>query len=469
MLVAFGFCACETEDYYPSHKVASLTSYYLSVSGTKLEFDSKASSKKLSVETETTPWSFSGMPDWVTLSPATGNKSEEITVSVAENPSTENRRECIIELKSDVPDYPFSRRFAVVQCSAVPVSSVSLNKTSLTLDIGDTETLSAFVAPEDATNRSVIWTSSNTSVATVDGSGKVTAVSYGTVTITATSVSNASKKATCTVKVTRVTKTFTVGGVTFRMRLVEAGTFSMGTSPDGNNVTPVHNVTLTNDYYIGETEVTQALWKAVTEYYPTSGGNAWTSTYGLGNEYPAYYISYADVQSFINRLNSLTGQTFRMPTEAEWEFAAKGGNKSKGYTYSGNDAIDNVAWYTVNSYNKGTSSPDFGIHVVKAKSANELGVYDMSGNVCEWCSDRYGSYSSSAQTNPTGATSGSDRVIRGGSWCSNATYCRTTHRDYSTPYYRDYYLGVRLALSSLLFQTTKSRERTGSGFLTTKH
>ena len=156
------------------------------------------------------------------------------------------------------------------------------------------------------------------------------------------------------------------------------------------------------------------------------------------DSYPAYFISYEDVQSFITRLNSLTGENFRMPTEAEWEYAARGGNKSKGYTYSGSNTIGDVAWYYDNSSDK--------THTVKTKAANELGIYDMSGNVNEWCSDWYGTYSNSAQTDPTDPTTGTLRVSRGGSWFNNASYCRCAYRFSQTPSNRFYNLGVRLAL-----------------------
>ena len=223
------------------------------------------------------------------------------------------------------------------------------------------------------------------------------------------------------------------------MKLVEAGTFQMGSTTGYRDEAPVHSVTISKDYYLGETEVTQALWKAVTGYSPTLGGSSWSSTYGLGDNYPAYYISYEDVQSFITKLNSLTGENFRMPTEAEWEFAARGGNKSKGYTYSGSNTIGNVAWYTDNSSSK--------THAVKTKAANELGIYDMSGNVWEWCSDWYDTYSSSAQTDPTGPTTDTGtRVFRGGSWIGNASYCRCAYRSSGAPSNRYNDLGIRLAL-----------------------
>ena len=236
----------------------------------------------------------------------------------------------------------------------------------------------------------------------------------------------------------KVERTFTVGGVMFKMKLVEAGTFQMGgTEYDWEQ--PIHSVTITKNYYIGETEVTQALWKAVTGNSPTTDGSAWTTTYGLGDNYPAYYISYEDVQKFITKLNSMTGETFRMPTEAEWEFAARGGKKSKGYTYSGSNTIGDVAWYTSNSSKT---------NIVKTKAANELGIYDMSGNVWEWCSDWYSSsyHSSSPENDPTGPTTGSNRVSRGGGWADDAAYCRCADRNTYAPSYRDNYVGFRLAL-----------------------
>ena len=203
---------------------------------------------------------------------------------------------------------------------------------------------------------------------------------------------------------------------------------------------PAHQVTLTKDYYMGETEVTQALWYAVMGQKPTADVSAWSSTYGLGDNYPAYYISWNDCQEFISKLNQLSGLTFRLPTEAEWEYAARGGHKATLQTlYSGSNTIDDVAWYTSNS----SSST----HPVAGKAANVLGLYDMSGNVWEWCQDWGGDYSSAAQTNPTGAASGSLRVNRGGSWYYNAEFCRSSNRSHGTPGRRSYLLGLRLALS----------------------
>ncbi|MBQ6653606.1 MAG: SUMF1/EgtB/PvdO family nonheme iron enzyme, partial [Prevotella sp.] len=224
------------------------------------------------------------------------------------------------------------------------------------------------------------------------------------------------------------TEVFTVEGVSFTMIRVVGGTFQMGESADDNDVTPVHDVTL-SDYYIGETEVTQELWEAVMGSNPS---------YFSGAKRPVECVTWNDCQEFITKLNALTGQQFRLPTEAEWEFAAKGGTKSKGYTYSGSNTIGDVAWYFDNSDNQ--------THEVATKAPNELGIYDMSGNVWEWCQDWYGSYSSSAQTNPTGPSSGSFRVFRGGSWLSYSEFCRSANRYIDDPTCGNDNVGLRIAL-----------------------
>ena len=233
------------------------------------------------------------------------------------------------------------------------------------------------------------------------------------------------------------TRTFNVKGVTFSMVDVEGGTFRMGRDDAYFNEQPVHQVTVSS-FSIGQTEVTQALWYAVMGQKPTTDGYQWSSTHGLGDNRPAYNVSWNDCQEFITKLNQITGQQFRLPTEAEWEFAARGGTKSKGYKYSGSNTVGDVAWYYDNSSSK--------THDVATKQANELGIYDMSGNVWEWCSDWYGSYSSSAQTNPIGPASDSYRVYRGGSWGSSARFCRVASRISNTPASRYNGLGLRLAL-----------------------
>ena len=231
----------------------------------------------------------------------------------------------------------------------------------------------------------------------------------------------------------------TVKGVSFKMIKVEGGTFKMGAqneNPEGVNYNseayseekPVHSVTL-SDYYIGETEVTQELWEAVMGSNPS---------YFKESKRPVERVSWDDCQEFIKKLNQLTDQNFRLPTEAEWEYAARGGNKSRGYKYSGSNKVYDVAWYWDNSSGE--------THPVGTKSPNELGIYDMSGNVWEWCSDWYSDYSALSQTNPTGPTTGSNRVLRGGNWFSNAQGCRVASRGNDSPYFGRYYYGFRLAL-----------------------
>ena len=228
-------------------------------------------------------------------------------------------------------------------------------------------------------------------------------------------------------------ETFTVNGVAFKMVKVAGGTFQMGaTSEQGKsarkNEKPVHSVTL-SDYYIGQTQVTQELWEAVMGSNP--------SYFKGDNQRPVEKVSWDDCQEFIEKLNRLTGKNFRLPTEAEWEYAARGGSKSKGYKYSGSNNPDAVAWYGKNSGDK--------THPVAQKQSNELGLYDMSGNVYEWCQDWYGDYSSNSQTNPTGASRGSDRVLRGGSRGSDARDVRVSSRNYYGSY-QYIFSGLRLAL-----------------------
>ncbi|MDD6902038.1 MAG: formylglycine-generating enzyme family protein [bacterium] len=230
------------------------------------------------------------------------------------------------------------------------------------------------------------------------------------------------------------TETFTVNGVSFDMVRVEGGTFTMGaTEEQGNDAdsdeSPTHQVTLSS-YMIGKTEVTRELWQVVMGSKPN---------HFIGANLPVETVSWNDCQEFITKLNELTGKKFRLPTEAEWEYAARGGNKSQGYKYSGSITLDDVAWYSSNSSSK--------THPVATKAPNELGIYDMSGNVWEWCSDRYGDYSSSAQTNPTGPASGANRVLRGGGWSDDARYCRVSFRSSLSPDGSYSYMGFRLCLS----------------------
>ena len=239
-------------------------------------------------------------------------------------------------------------------------------------------------------------------------------------------------------------KNFRVKSISFNMIRVEHGAFMMGATEEqeepNDDEKPVHKVILTYDYYIGETQVTQGLWVAVMGDNPSY----FKETSSLGNEWeclPVENVSWDDCQNFIRKLNELTGKKFRIPTEAEWEFAARGGNLSRGYQYSGSNDPNEVAWF----------SPYFTFdsetHPVATKKANELGLYDMSGNVCEWCSDWKTDYNSSTQYNPTFSI-GSNIVVRGGSFLTNANHARVSCRDdYSPEDAGGMSLGLRLCLS----------------------
>ena len=231
---------------------------------------------------------------------------------------------------------------------------------------------------------------------------------------------------------------FAVGGVTFRMIKVKGGTFSMGfndydapltTFSVPENERPAHPVTL-DDFEIGETEVTVALWNAVMGSVPYLN-DLDEPRKPVGN------VSWYNCQTFISRLNALTGRKFRLPTEAEWEYAARGGQKSRHYGFSGSNAYD-AMWFVGNAKSK---SKD-----VKTRKANELGIFDMSGNVWEWCYDRAGEYSKDALVNPTGAAEGGTRILRGGSCASRWDACRVTNRSFMPAKNIKGTFGLRLAL-----------------------
>ena len=249
---------------------------------------------------------------------------------------------------------------------------------------------------------------------------------------------------------------FTVNGESFEMIPVEGGTFIMGgTSEQGNdcenNEKPTHEETLPF-FYIGKYEVTQKLWKAVM-------GTDFDQSYNSGCEdCPAEYISWNDTQKFISKLNTLTNKTFRLPTDIEWEYAARGGKYSEKYKYSGSNDIDEVAWY-IENYQKSKYGDKGTTHPVGMKKPNELGLYDMSGNVWEWCDNWYTQeYSQNGKSvHPGWPFNGTSaffrRVLRGGSWGGTAKGCRVSYIDYDVPNYRDEYGGFMLVLVPYSVQT----------------
>jgi len=265
-----------------------------------------------------------------------------------------------------------------------------------------------------------------------------------------------------------------------KMIYIEGGRFTIGCIPEqGNDCDednePAHQVTL-SDFYIGKYDVTQKQWREIMgtdirQHRDKAGEDS--EIYGEGDNYPMYYVDWYDAVEFCNKLSELTERKpaysidrtmkdpknknhfdekkwvvtmipeangYRLPTEAEWEYAARGGKKSKGYVYSGSNTRWDVAWYEGTSNNKA--------HPVGKKRANELGIHDMSGNVWEWAWDWYGDYGNSPQTNPIGPETGTDRVIRGGSWDTGPLYALISYRGYTDPAGRGDTTGFRLALSS---------------------
>jgi formylglycine-generating enzyme required for sulfatase activity len=215
------------------------------------------------------------------------------------------------------------------------------------------------------------------------------------------------------------------------MVFVKGGTFQMG-SNEHDSEKPIHNVTLA-DFEIGKYPVTQKLWTEIMGKNPAKF---------KGDDLPVENVSWHDAQDFLQKLNArFPGMDYRLPTEAEWEYAACGGEKGAKdhFIYAGSNNLDEVGWYDKTSGSK--------THPVGGKKPNQLGLYDMSGNVWEWCADWYGAYHSGPVNNPTGPAKGSARVLRGGGWYDGADHCRVAYRDFNTPGYRHYYLGFRVARS----------------------
>ena len=408
----------------------------MSLNLSSMEFASGSGSKSIKI-TSNTSGRVSSDQAWCSVSPTSGSGDGSVTVNVDENASTAERT-ATFTVKSEAGD----KTVKVTQRGINPTLSLNIDNMDFAAGSGSKIfTISANMSWAVSSNQN--WCSVSPTSGSGDGSVTLsveenTSTSSRTATITVESATITRTLSVTQSGATPVTppssqdRTFTVGGVTFKMIYVEGGTFTMGaTSEQGddasNDEKPIHDVTLSS-YSIGETEVTQALWGAVMGSNPS---------YFSGSKRPVEYVSWDDCQDFIRKLNVLTGEIFRLPTEAEWEFAARGGNKSRGYKYAGSNNIDNVAWYENNSNSE--------THNVATKQANELGLYDMSGNVWECCSDWYGSYISSDQLNPTGPSSGGSRVSRGGGWGRSARRCRVSYRDNDTTS-RGNSLGLRLAL-----------------------
>lgn len=410
----------------------------MKVSVESLSFSSNEEEQSFSV-TSNVSWRVACDADWVTLTESTtrGTGNGTVKVSVKENSSIESRTATVTISSTDAGSVK------VIITQAGDNLELKLNKNDM-----------SFVAAGGSDSFTITcntsWTvTSDQSWCTVSsssGSGNTSITVY-----VSENSSTDSRSATITVKAGDITqdisvtqggvtppdqgtRTFTVNGVSFKMIRVDGGTFTMGaTSEQGSdarsNEKPIHSVTLST-YYMGETEVTQELWQAVMGNNPS---------FNVGSRKPVDCVSWNDCQDFVTRLSNLTGANFRLPTEAEWEFAARGGNNSQGYKYSGSNTIDDVAWYHDNWTIENT-------HDVAQKLPNELGLYDMTGNVEEWCQDWYGNYSSSSQTNPTGPTTGTYRVSRGGDWYTITKFCHVSFRNSDRPGYKTDSRGLRLAL-----------------------
>ena len=229
--------------------------------------------------------------------------------------------------------------------------------------------------------------------------------------------------------------TVTANGVSFTMVYVPGNTFMMGattfTDPDaGRNESPVHEVTIWS-YYIAETEVTQELWQAVMGSNP--------SLCQGDPQRPVENVTRFECAVFVDKLTALTGRIFRMPTEAEWEYAARGAGFSRGFRFAGNPDPEQVAWYIDNALG--------GLRPVGLKEPNEIGLYDMSGNVFEWCEDFYSSYDEGPAVNPIGPESGYENIIRGGAWDTMASCCRVSYRTKMSPYELAGNVGIRLVMN----------------------
>jgi len=420
--------------------------------------------------TSNNAWTISTNQSWCTISPASGTGNMTITVNLAQNTSAQSRTATITVRVSNVAVTITVTQSGITETANLTVSPTSYNFTA------EGGTSSAFTV---TSNQS--WTiSSSASWLTTSKTNGGNNSGIGTYAPLPTNENNNEFTATATVNTATEPRFATIsvsGGVITRtisvsqygqqdaptitgMVFVKGGTFTMGCTGEQvsdcySDESPAHSVTL-NSFYIGKYEVTQKEWFDVMGSWPVNTIFNNLARFGTGDNYPVYYVGWYDIighsgstqvingvtywsDGFIYKLNQKTGKQYRLPTEAEWEYAARGGASSKGYKYSGSNNIDAVAWYSNNS--------DSESHLVGGKQANELGIYDMSGNVSELCADRYGPYSSNAQYNPTGSSTGSHRVNRGGNWSSSDT--RVSRRYY---YIQDYYstslyIGFRLACS----------------------
>ena len=429
----------------------------LTVSTSALHFPFSGDEQTITIDSNTNSWKLSCDASWVTITPSSGAKKGTVTVRAHANEATENLSTTITITGTGI----LPPRTIPVSIGAAPFLTV----TPPTLSFSAWDTPKQLIVVSNTT-----WTvSKNAEWLTVS---PTSGANNGTISVTASAHTNTEQRSGTVSISSQYLTPRTVGvsqlgiaPINIDMVQVSGGTFTMGcTSEQGSDChdweRPSHSVTL-NTFYIGKFEVTQRQWEDVMgttiRQQRDLAPPDW-SLCGEGDNYPMYFVSWNEIvgtsgastvingityysNGFIYKLNQMTGKQYRLPTEAEWEYAARGG-RSGGFKYSGSNTVGNVAWYWENTGN--------GTQPVGTKAANELGVFDMSGNVWEWCSDWFleDYYDISSQNNPTGPSTGSDRVSRGGGWYDYAAEVRVSFRAYASPSDRSFELGFRLASSS---------------------
>lgn len=402
------------------------TEVQLRVSYSSLSFTPKEGESKITITANSGWTASSNATSWCTVEPSTGTGNGTLSIKVKANKDTKVRSATITVKSGDVT------RTIEVKQSPELFLEVDKNNIEFSCTGGSvTVTVSSNISWNISSNRT--WCTVSKSNGTGNESFTLNVETNTYTTERTATITISGSEITTKINVKQQPLPAVIKNLMDNMVYVVSGTFTMGGT--SVNDKPSHKVTLSSDYYISKYEVTQEEWEAVMGNNPSSY---------KGSKRPVERVSWNDCQEFIRKLNAMTGKSFRLPTEAEWEYAARGGYKSKGYKYAGSNVINSVSWYVENSYNKGSNHPDYATHEVGKKSPNELGLYDMSGNVREWCQDWYGNYSSGNQKDPKGPSYGTKRVIRGGSWLSPDSFSLITYRDSSEPDSNGGSFGLRL-------------------------
>ena len=411
----------------------------LNSSPDNLNFTATDSPKTLTV-TSNTSWTVATNEDWLIVSPKSGSNNGTVTVAAEQNTYPSQRQAIITFTNAGVSLHTVNviQQAGMTQSLNVSTTSMSFEAVESSKTFTITSNINWTVVSSEPAWLKVLPTSgSNNSTVTVAVENNINISSrLATITVSGSGIS----------RIIAVTQSGAVTVDEPEMIFVHGGTFDMGcTWPqdpdcDAKNEFPSHPVTL-NDFYISKFVVTQALWFKVmgtTVSQQSEKVNPKGTLRGEGDDYPMYYVSWDEVQEFINRLNTATGKNYRLPTEAEWEYAARDGINSNNCKWSGSNTIGEVAVYEL--------SPNSNMQPVGTKNPNELKIYDMSGNIWEWCNDRYGQlyYEKRERDNPIGPLSGNHRVTRGGCWYSKAKDTRVSARSSQSQSARFNYIGFRL-------------------------